>query len=123
MTIKGKVNFNFNRILPTPSCLFVTFSDVSLMDAPSTTIKSQRFDLSNFDTSVGYFEYELTSKRPAKLWRSYSLSAMVHAGRCPEKKQRINKGDILTDTTHSIKLSDSKTEYTKDINTICYGKF
>ena len=122
MTVRGKVNFNVNRILPSPSCLFVTLADVSLMDAPSTVIKSQRFDLSNFDTSVGFFEYELTTKRPAQLWRSHSLSATLHAGRCPEKRQSITIGDILTDTTHSIELTKSKTEYTKDINTICYGR-
>ena len=124
MTVKGKVNFNgVNHILPTPSCLFVTLADVSLMDAPATIIKSQRFDLSNFDTSVGFYEYELTAKKPAKnqLWKRYSISATVHVGRCPEKEQVINKGDFLTDTRHSVKLTQLETEYTKNINTICYG--
>ena len=122
MTVRGKVNFNFDRILPSPSCLFVTLSDVSLMDGPSTTIKSQRFNLSNFDTSVGFFEYELTTKRPAQLWRTHSLSASVHVGRCPEKREGFSKGDFLTDTSHYITLTDSETEYTKDINIICYGR-
>ena len=125
MTVKGKVNFNgVNRILPTPSCLFVTLADVSLMDAPATIIKSQRFNLSNFDTSVGFYEYELTAKKPAKnqLWKRYSISATVHVGRCPEKKQSVRKGDFLTDTHHKVTLTQLKNSYEKNINTKCYGK-
>ena len=125
MMLSGKVNFKgVNRILPKPSCLFVTMADISRMDAPSTVITSKRFDLSAFDTSIGFYEYEIRAKKPAKsqLRRSYSMSALLHVGRCPEKREVVNKGDILSDTTHSIKLKESQNEYTKDINTICYGK-
>lgn len=128
MTVRGKVNFNgVNRILPSPSCLFVTLADNSLMDAPATIIKTQRFDVSNFDATANNgkssFEYKLTGKKPAKtqLWRQYSISATVLVGRCPEKTQAVRIGDILTNIQHSVKLTEAENEYMKDINTICYG--
>ena len=129
MTVRGKVNFKgVNRVLPSPSCMFVTLADVSLMDAPAIVIKTQRFDLSNFDATANggesSFEYELITKKPKKQsWRRYSISATVHVGRCPEKKQVVRKGDILTDVRHSVKLTETKNEYVKDINTKCYGKY
>ena len=129
MKVRGKVNFKgVNRILPSPSCLFVTLADVSLMDAPATVIKTQRFDVSNFDATADggepSFEYELTAMKPAKtqLWRQYSISATVHVGRCPDKKQVIRKGDILTNVRHNVKLTEAENEYVKDINTICFSK-
>ena len=125
MTISGKVNFKgVNRILPTPSCLFVKIADVSRMDAPSTVIASKRFDLSEFDTSIGFYEYEITAKKPAKsqLWKRYGISATVHVGRCPDKRQSVRDGDILTDTHHKLELTTSKNNYKKNINTICYSK-
>ena len=97
---------------------------IGLMDAPSTTIGSQRFNVSNFDTN-GLFEYEMTFKKPAdsQLWRRYSVSARIHLERCPEESQVIKRGEFITDTHFGVSLTRDKDDYEKDFKIICYGKF
>lgn len=123
MTLKGRIDFKgVKKVLPSPSCLYVTLADVSLMDAPSTVIGTQRFNVSNFDTS-NMFQYEMAFKKPAEsqLLRRYSVSARIHLGRCPEKLQVIKRGEFITDTHFGVSLSRDKDSYDKDFKIICYG--
>ncbi|XP_066911698.1 uncharacterized protein [Clytia hemisphaerica] len=123
MTLKGRIDFKgVKKVLPSPSCLYVTLADVSLMDAPSTVIGTQRFNVSNFDTS-NMFQYEMAFKKPAEsqLLRRYSVSARIHLGRCPEKLQVIKRGEFITDTHFGVSLSRDKDSYDKDFKIICYA--
>lgn len=122
MILKGKIKFNgVKKTLRTPSCLFITFADVSMADAPAAVIKTERFELSGYNTSVDY-EYEMTTPKPAEnqLWRTYTVSAVIHRNRCPEKPQTVNIGDFLTDTRHPVRLTKDSNIYDKDIDVICY---
>lgn len=125
MMLKGEVKLNgMNRVLPSPSCLFVFLEDISRMDVPAALIGFHNFNLSGFNTK-NTFQYSLKIKKPAddELWRKYALVATTHVGYCPDKRSSIRTGDYVTDEVHRLKLTQSAVNYVMNLNLSCYGMY
>ena len=99
--------------------------DVSIMDVSSFRLASINLDVSGENVNEGII-YTLRSKKPVKreLWRTYAIAATINVGWCASnsKTEWVRKGDYLTTTQQSIKLTSDNNDYVKHVEVECYCK-
>lgn len=105
--------------LPANSYLQVKFEDVSIMDASSVILGKTVVDLSSYNKATN-LRYEIKCKKPDPHGR-FSLSAVLNMGWQADKDSWIKRGDYFTDTHHSVKIEDGKSDYKKDITLVRYN--
>lgn len=115
ITVHGELMFEGTAPdrLPANSHLQVKFEDVSYMDASSVTLGEIMVDLSSYNKATN-LKFEIKCKKPDPQG-SYSLSAVLNMGWQADKDSWIKQGDYHTDTHHSVKIEDGKSDYKKDI--------
>jgi len=119
MGITGYVRVNVpTGELPENSCLRIKLVDASRMDASSTTIVEEIYDLEGQEIEEK-FPYEIWASKPAndELWRRYQLQAVLNIGWCkePGSSTWIKQGDYNNDWAHPIYMTEEEDEYEKDI--------
>ena len=121
ISIQGELMFEGSAPdrLPVNSYLKVKFEDVSYMDASSVLLGNTVVDLSSYNKATN-LKYEIKCKKPDPHGR-YSVSAVLNMGWQPDENSWIKQGDYHTDTHHSVKIEDGKSEYKKDITLARYN--
>ena len=125
MKVSGKITFlEPTGKLPSPSCLRIKLSDVSLADVPSVLIKEIKLDVSDQDIGAEY-QYEFETKKPVAWWRDYSISAVLNKGWCKQEGESrwLRKGDFMTDARFSVDVTEEGNEFLKDFFIRCYGTY
>ncbi len=122
--ISGKIVFDkFPGKLPSPSCLQVTFEDVSLQDDTSVLYKREQYNVSSKDIKE-HFVYAFTSKKPKTVHEFYSVNAVLNVGWCSSatSKSWVRNLDYLSDTAVYVAFEDGKTDYKIDVPVSFYCK-
>lgn len=121
ITVYGELMFEGSAPdrLPAISYLKVKLEDVSLMDASSVLLGETEVDLSSYNKATN-LKFEIKCRRPDP-HGSYSLSAVLNMGWQADENSWIKHGDFHTDTHHSVKIEDGKSEYKKDVTLVRYN--
>ena len=123
LTVRGKITFKGGAPdkLPDGSRLQVQFQDVSLADAPSTTLGTFTLDIKDYTPGVP-LKYSITTEKPRPVSVIYSVSAVINVGWAAQEggNEWIRQGDYLNDTTHPVDITDGQNEYEKDIEVVHY---
>lgn len=127
MKITGKVtvpSLQEGVSLAKESYLTVKFEDTGMMDVASIVLGKQEQKLTE-RTNVGPgavpLNYTIVCDKPEKLYSEYSVSAVLNVGWKASGDEWLRKGDFMTDTIHTVDVTEESDHVVADIELVHYN--